>query len=76
MKKVIETLLDGRVVVRQALEKPKRIPPVLRGFRILFAYGEKCLVNPNMLKDHNLTILGIVADAEQPFVGYFTEVFE
>ena len=73
----LEKLADGRViVVRNApiVQEPKPRPS---GFRIVIAYGEKCLSSPNMEElSHNLWILACVAGADQPIVGYFTEVFE
>lgn len=74
-KDEIELVLpDGRTVIGKVVgQKPEPAPT---GFRILFAYGEKCLADPDIMTNHNLTILGIVAKAEQPFVGYFTEVLK
>lgn len=69
---------DGRVIVKKGHTLKLLVPrkSTLRGFRILFAYGEKCLADPDIMKDRNLAILGIVAGAKQPYIGYFTEVFE
>ena len=73
----LEKTRDGRViVVRNApiVQEPKPRPS---GFRIVIAYGEKCLSSPNTEElSHNLWILACVAGADQPIVGYFTEVFE